>query len=184
MPGPIRFPGRTGLSGVDSAPVPGRAELPEISKPTLEYTHMTTTAERRTGTQDIIEKLLAERQQVLVMFCQLAGMETQDDHDGEEQLLQRFCELLVDYSAFAHFEIYERIIDGRERRSAVVDVARVVYPQIADATQVAVDFNDKYDANEHELDLQGLADDLSRLGEALAVRIEMEDRIVAALVGR
>ena len=144
----------------------------------------TITAERRTGTQDIIEKLLAERQEVLVMFCKLAGMEAQHEHDDEERILQRFCELLVDYSAFAHFEIYERIIDGRERRSAVVDVAREVYPRIAEATEVAVGFNDKYDANDHELDLQGLADDLGRLGEELAVRIEMEDRIVAALVGR
>ncbi len=144
----------------------------------------TITAERRTGTQDIIEKLLAGRQEVLVMFCKLAGMEAQHEHDDEERILQRFCELLVDYSAFAHFEIYERIIDGRERRSAVVDVAREVYPRIAEATEVAVGFNDKYDANDHELDLQGLADDLGRLGEELAVRIEMEDRIVAALVGR
>lgn len=143
----------------------------------------TTTAERRTGTQGIIERLLGARQEILVMFCQLAGMEAQHEHEGEEQLLQRFCELLVDYSAFAHFEIYERIIDGRERRSRVVDAAREVYPRIAEATEVAVAFNDKYDANEHELDMDRLAEDLSQLGEELAVRIEMEDRIVAALVG-
>lgn len=118
------------------------------------------------------------------MFCQLAGMEAQHEHDGEEQILQRFCETLVDYSAFAHFEIYERIIDGRERRSGVVDVAREVYPRIAEATEVAVAFNDKYDANEHDLDMKRLAEDLGRLGEELAVRIEMEDRIVAELVGK
>jgi regulator of sigma D len=144
----------------------------------------TSIAERRTGTQDIIDKLLAERQSVLVMFCELAGMESKHEHDGEEQKLQQFCELLVDYSAFAHFEIYERIIDGRERRSMVVNVAQEVYPQIAEATEAAVEFNDKYDAFAHELDMERLADDLSRLGEHLAIRIEMEDRIIAALVGR
>lgn len=145
---------------------------------------ITSIAERRTGTQDIIEKLLAERQSVLVLFCELAGMEAKQERNGEEQRLQQFCELLVDYSAFAHFEIYERIIDGRERRAPVVHAAQEVYPKIAEATEAAVDFNDKYDAHEHELDMQRLADDLSRLGEQLAMRIEMEDRIIAALVGR
>lgn len=132
----------------------------------------------------MIEKLLAERQSLLVMYCELAGMETKPDRDGEDELLQRFCELLVDYSAFAHFEIYERIIDGRERRGKVVDAARKAYPRIAEASQVAVDFNDKYDAKAHALDLEGLHSDLNQLGEDLAVRIEMEDKIIEALIGR
>jgi regulator of sigma D len=141
------------------------------------------TPERRSGTRNIVDKLLAERQEMLVMFCRLAGMESQDEHDGEEQLLQRFCEILVDYSAFAHFEIYERIVDGLERRENVTQIARRVYPRIAEASEVAVEFNDKYDANEHPLDMHRLGQDLSRLGEELAVRIEMEDKIIAALMG-
>ncbi len=144
----------------------------------------TSSAERRVGTQDVIDKLLAERQSVLVMFCELAGMEAKNDRVGEEDLLQRFCELLVDYSAFAHFEIYERIIDGRERRTRVVEVASQVYPRIAEASEIAVAFNDRYDANDHNLDMSGLSADLSQLGEELAVRIEMEDRIIEALIGR
>jgi len=143
----------------------------------------TSSVERRVGTQDVIEKLLAERQSVLVMFCELAGMEVKQDRSGEEELLQRFCELLVDYSAFAHFEIYERIIDGRERRNRVVEEASKAYPRIAEASEVAVEFNDRYDANDHDLDMTRLSADLSRLGEELAVRIEMEDRIIQALIG-
>ncbi|BAN68505.1 Rsd/AlgQ family anti-sigma factor [endosymbiont of unidentified scaly snail isolate Monju] len=106
------------------------------------------------------------------------------EEDDREQLLQRFCEILVDYSAFAHFEIYERIINGKERRSRVVEVAREVYPRIAEASEVAVEFNDKYDASDHTLDLHALDKDLNKLGEELAVRAEMEDRIIAALLGR
>jgi len=136
--------------------------------------------ERRSGTQDIVDKLLSERQQMLVMFCELAGLQPYT-HSEDAELLQRFCEVLVDYSAFGHFEIYERIIDGREKRGGVVDVAREVYPRIAEATEVAVEFNDKYDAADHKLNMQDLDTDLSRLGEELAVRIEMEDRIVEAL---
>jgi regulator of sigma D len=80
-----------------------------------------------------------------------------------------------------HFEIYERIIDGLERRGKVVDVAREVYPRISEASEVAVEFNDKYDEADHDLDLSQLDADLSKLGEELAVRIEMEDRIIDAL---
>jgi len=137
-------------------------------------------SERRSGTQDIIDKLLTERQEMLVIFCELAGHQPFNlNEDGET--LQRFCEVLVDYSAFAHFEIYERVIDGRERRQKVLDVAREVYPRISEASEVAVEFNDKYDEADHELDLSHLDADLSKLGEELAVRIEMEDRIIDAL---
>ena len=71
-----------------------------------------------------------------------------------------------------------------ERRSQVVDVARDVYPRIAEATEVAVEFNDKYDASDHTLDLHQLDRDLGKLGEEIAVRIEMEDRIIQALTSR
>lgn len=138
------------------------------------------TAERRSGTHEMVTKLLAERQEVLVLFCKLAGLQPVPAESREADL-QRFCELLVDYSAFGHFEIYERIIDGRERRQRVVDTAREVYPRIAEATEMAVEFNDKYDSADHQLDLHRLDVDLSKLGEELAIRIEMEDRIIDAL---
>ena len=140
--------------------------------------------DRREGTHEMVRKLLDERQEMLTMFCRVAGLEPFNDAKPSVNVLQRFCEVLVDYSAFGHFEIYERIVAGRERRSQVVDVAREVYPRIAEATEVAVEFNDKYDASDHALDLHQLDRDLGRLGEELAVRIEMEDRIIEALTSR
>jgi regulator of sigma D len=88
--------------------------------------------------------------------------------------------VLVDYSAFGHFEIYERIVKDGGKGGPVVEVAREVYPRIAETSEIAVEFNDKYDAADHQLDMQDLDGDLSRLGEELAVRIEMEDRIINA----
>lgn len=141
------------------------------------------TQERRIGTQSMVEKLLAERQQLLVLFCKLAGLQPQPEGPREDDL-QKFCELLVDYSALCHFEVYERINEGRERRTKVMAVANEVYSRIAEASEVAVEFNDKYDSADHQLDLQRLDADLGKLGEELAVRIEMEDRIIDALIGR
>ena len=132
----------------------------------------------------MVRKLLGERQQMLSLFCRVAGLEPYDQKLPDSDILQEFCQVLVDYSAFGHFEIYERIVSGRERRGQVVMVARDVYPRIAEASEVAVDFNDKYDASDHALDLHQLDRDLCKLGEELAVRIEMEDRIIEALTSR
>ena len=140
--------------------------------------------DRRQGTQEMVRKLLDERQEMLLMFCRVAGLEPFKDSKPSVDVLQEFCQILVDYSAFGHFEIYERIVGGRERRSQVLNVARDVYPRIAEASEIAVEFNDKYDASDHTLDLDQLDRDLSRLGEELAVRIEMEDHIIQALTAR
>jgi regulator of sigma D len=140
--------------------------------------------DRRERTREMIHKLLSERQEMLTMFCRVAGLEPFGDAKPSVDVLQEFCQVLVDYSAFGHFEIYERIVAGRERRTRVLEVAREVYPRIAEASEVAVEFNDKYDASDHTLDLHQLDRDLSKLGEELAVRIEMEDRIIQALTSR
>jgi len=140
--------------------------------------------DRRGGTQEMVQKLLKERQEMLSMFCRVAGLEPFKGVTPSADVLQEFCQVLVDYSAFGHFEIYERIVAGRERRARVVEVAREVYPRIAEATEVAVEFNDKYDASDHTLDLKRLDGDLGNLGEEIAVRIEMEDRIIQALTAR
>lgn len=132
----------------------------------------------------MVRKLLDERQQMLTMFCRVAGLEPYAKHNPGVDVLQEFCQVLIDYSAFGHFEIYERIVSGRERRTQVVEVAREVYPKIAEASEVAVEFNDKYDASDHTLDLKQLDRDLGKLGEELAQRIEMEDRIIQALTTR
>lgn len=140
--------------------------------------------DRRGGTQEMVRKLLDERQEMLLMFCRVAGLEPFQDTTPSADVLQEFCQVLVDYSAFGHFEIYARIVAGRERRGQVVEVARDVYPRIAEASEVAVEFNDKYDASDHSLDLKQLDRDLCKLGEEIAVRIEMEDHIIQALTSR
>ena len=107
--------------------------------------------ERRERTREMIDKLLAERTQVLVKFCQVAGLEpyTPDKHKPVLARLQEFCQLLVDYSAFGHFEIYDRIANGEERRVQVLGVAEEVYPRIVETTSAAVAFNDRYDPSDH-----------------------------------
>ncbi len=140
------------------------------------------TQERRTGTQEMISKLLAERQEVLVLFCRVAGLEPYSRTDSLNNLLQSFCQVLVDYTAFGHFEVFGYISDGRERRSSVLKIVEEIYPDFVEASEAAVNFNDKYDLSDHALNFDHLAEDLSQLGEELASRIELEDRLLAKML--
>jgi regulator of sigma D len=139
--------------------------------------------ERRKGTQQMINKLLAERQEMLVLFCRVAGLEPYTRTDSLNNLLEDFCQILVDYTAFGHFEVFGRISDGSERRHKVIKMAEEIYPAFVEATQSTVDFNDKYDLSDHALILDQLAEDLSELGETLANRIELEDKLVSTMLG-
>ncbi|MDF1527613.1 MAG: Rsd/AlgQ family anti-sigma factor [Sedimenticola sp.] len=138
--------------------------------------------ERRARTKNMVDKWLAERQQMLVLYCKLAGVESFDPDKPEKQLLRDFCQLMVDYVAFGHFEVYDRITSGEERRGEVIKVAEAAYPRISEVTESVVSFNDKYDLADHEQSLEDLATDLSILGEELAGRIELEDKLVKALM--
>jgi regulator of sigma D len=140
--------------------------------------------ERRTNTKDLIEKLLKERQEMLVLFCQVAGLEPYRRSSSLDSLLQTFCQVLIDYTAFGHFEVFGRISEGNERRTGVVRVAEEIYPDFVIASEAAVAFNDKYDISDHELSLDHLPEDLSRLGEEMAVRIELEDQLLATMLAR
>lgn len=145
--------------------------------------------ERRAGTQKVIAKLEAERTEMLVLFCRVAGLETYSENPRHapnaqpvQQILQEFCQVLVDYIATGHFGLYERIGNGQERRRQISDLAAELYPRIAESTQVALEFNDKYDCEDRCTNLGSLQNDLSKLGEILAQRIEWEDKLVKAMV--
>ncbi|MES9902251.1 MAG: Rsd/AlgQ family anti-sigma factor [Sedimenticola sp.] len=140
------------------------------------------TQDRRKLTQEMVDKWLLERQEMMVTYAQLAGLEAYPPEKPQKQLLRDFCQLLVDYIAFGHFEVYDRITAGDERRSEVLEVANRVYPRISEVTEVAVAFNDRYDTSDHEQPMDHLDDDLSNIGEELASRIELEDQLVAALI--
>ena len=140
--------------------------------------------ERRTGTRDMIDKLLTERKEMFALYWQVAGLDPSTENDPVTEHLQEFCEVLVDYIAFGHFEVYDRISRGEERRGAVIDLAENIYPRILETTDLAVAFNDKYDESDHELHVEGLTKDLSQLGEDLASRIELEDQLIALLLHR
>jgi len=137
--------------------------------------------ERRYAAKTKLNTLMASRTETLALFNQLAGMRPFNPEDDVQMALQEFCEALVDYTASAHFQLYRFIDEGTERRTKVLEIAKQVYPRIADTTQQILDFNEKYDAEENCKSLSGLDQDLSGLGEILADRILYEDQVIEAI---
>jgi regulator of sigma D len=135
--------------------------------------------DRRERQSLTIQELLTKRQEVLVAMCSLAELESQEaNFSSTIESLKAFSQALVDYSALGHFEIYERIIDGKERRGNVKKVATSVYPVISKTTKQFVEFNDKYDGADDQESLTNLYKDLSLIGESMADRSESEDQLL------
>ena len=140
--------------------------------------------ERRSQSHHAIQKLVDHRTQMLALYGELAAHRPFTDAANSEyitDLLQRFCQALIDYTADAHFRLYRFFDNNKERRTAVVNVAEAVYPHIEASTQLILDFNDKYDVENGSIPLAALEYDLSTLGEKLADRIEQEDKLVEVL---
>lgn len=139
-----------------------------------------TAKERWGGVSEIIDRWLEERQEMLVQYCALSGLneELSDVQRGEK--LRSFCQILVDYVSAGHFEVYDQLIkEGREFDDAdALHEASKLYDVVDKTTEKLLDFNDKYLETD---DLATLTEDLSLLGEALEVRFSAEDRLIAVL---
>ncbi len=137
------------------------------------------TRERRVRSAGQINKIIDARTDMLSLFSELIAKRPFINDPDIPNLLQQFCQALVDYTAHAHFQLYRHFAEKRERRVPVSKVADEIYPGILSITQGILDFNDKYDCEDHCESLTDLDKDLSSLGEQLADRIELEDKLIA-----
>ena len=133
--------------------------------------------ERRQQSYELIAKLQNERQEVLSLYCNFAELRPFSANDAVKNLLTQFSQILVDYVSLGHFGVYERVLSGNERRGRVLSVAKDIYPEFSATTDAAILFNDKYDNVEKIGVFEDLEQDLSALGESLAKRIDLEDRL-------
>lgn len=140
--------------------------------------------ERWGGVSDLIDRWLKDRQQLIVHYMDISSVD--EAARGDASLNEKFtqlCEVLLDYVSAGHFEIYEQLItEAKEFDDGGIELAAKVYPRIEKTTEVALNFNDKLDGG--QLDKEGLASlfgELSRLGENLETRFELEDFLIEHL---
>jgi len=134
--------------------------------------------ERRLDSHRKLKALLQARTDALVSFSRLAAMRPFRPHPAVRRMLHEFCRSLADYVEAAHGLLYRFHERGAEKRQDVREVADCVYPRIADTTRRILRFTEIYDSGERSDNLSQLAEDLSGLGELLADRILMEDKLL------
>ena len=142
--------------------------------------------ERRARTRNEIKRLIEERNSVLSQYYNLAkyAEDNEPNTNNTLELLEEFCQNLVDYMATGHFEIYRRIEEGNERRDEITKLADKIMPRINDTTQIAVAFNDLYDntIDINDKAVRQLPQYLEKLGQELATRIDLEDQFINTLL--
>ncbi len=144
--------------------------------------------DRRSRSKEKLATLVKTRSDTLSLYTELANQRPFEADEVTNEALQEFCQALIDYAASAHFQLYRFISDRLERRTPVLAVADKVYPKIVQTTDSILRFNDKYEAVNlvnGDREILGLLDsDLSRLGETLAERIQLEDQVIGAITGQ
>jgi regulator of sigma D len=141
--------------------------------------------ERWGGVSEIIDRWLEERQQMLIQYCALSGLDASGSEQGlsdseRSEKLGSFCQILMDYASAGHFEIYDQLIkEGRDfdDKNALKEASKI-YKVLDATTEKLLDFNDKYLETD---DLSSLSEDLSQLGETLEIRFSSEDKLIDVL---
>ncbi|NVK25280.1 MAG: sigma D regulator [Gammaproteobacteria bacterium] len=143
------------------------------------------TQQKYGGANTAIDNWLAERQELLVRYCKLAGLppfEKEAKALPETLPVNRFCQVLVDYLSAGHFEVYDNIVKQcEEHGKESAALANSIYPKISETTEVLVNFNDKYANLTADTDLSGFDTDLSVVGQILEERLELEDELIHTL---
>lgn len=143
--------------------------------------HCENAKERWGGVSEIIDRWLQERQDMLVQYCALGGLNPSNQNaEIRGESLRALCQIVVDYVSAGHFEIYDQLMkEGREfdDEKALYEAADL-FTVIDNTTEELLDFNDKYLETD---DLTSLDADLSKLGQTLETRFTAEDRMISVL---
>ncbi len=136
--------------------------------------------ERVGGSNKLVDRWLNIRKQLLVSYYNLVGIKPGKGSYMQlnEKALDEFCHNLVDYLSAGHFSIYERIISEMEGTSPLL-AATQLYPLLEVNTLEIMEY---YDSSlENAIDDDNYAEfqqALSDIGEALAARFTLEDKLI------
>jgi regulator of sigma D len=133
--------------------------------------------ERQQQAYQLIAELQHERQEVWSLYCHVAELMPFSANQTVRKKLARFSEMLIDYVSLGHFGVCECLFASTDSHDPALSAAKAIYPALSSTTEVAVSFNDKYENSAATTILAELKQDLSALGESLAKRIDLEDRL-------
>lgn len=141
-----------------------------------------TAQERWGGVHDIIDRWLEQRRQLIELSVYLR--ERGEFTPTDTPKILNLCEMLMDYVSAGHFTVYEQLaLEAKEfHDDGAVLLLRDLLPLIDSSTEVAIEFNDKYDTKEHcNAQLEALPFSLQALVLVMAERFQHEDKLIEEL---
>jgi regulator of sigma D len=133
-------------------------------------------SEKKQQAYQLIAELQKERQEVWSLYCHIAELIPFSANRTVRKKLARFSEILIDYVSLGHFGVCEYLFAGADSLDPALSVVEKIELALSASTEVAVSFNDKYESDAAIIPDE-LKQDLSALGENLAIRSELEDRL-------
>jgi len=133
------------------------------------------------GVHELVDAWLNERQEVILLFCAIEGLDQYTPIDASiETKTKAFCQMMMDYVSAGHFEIYEQLFkEAKEFDDGSIELAKKLYPKIKENTQILLDFNDKFSNDKTTGEnLNELHIELSKIGEVLEERFQLEDTLI------
>lgn len=130
--------------------------------------------------KQLVAELQEERSRVWGLYCQIAEMKPLFASTEIRPLLSNFLQSLIDYVSLGHFGMYEQLTKSCPPDD--LSYAGRMYPKFSRTTASAVSFSERYESSRRNFRADNLAQDLSVLGENLAERMELEDRLCSMLL--
>ncbi|CAM3101377.1 sigma D regulator [Vibrio rarus] len=136
------------------------------------------------GSSEVIDHWLETRQALLVGYVKLAALQPSSTSSNVAMLpskeeLQHFSQQLVDYISEGHFKIYDMVMDKWSATGfQSTDEISQTYAKIVLTTEPLLSFTDKYAEIGVNDDLEDYESDMSKVGEVLELRFEVEDRLI------
>ncbi|ADZ89898.1 sigma D regulator [Marinomonas mediterranea] len=138
--------------------------------------------ERWGGVHEIIDRWLLQRRQLIEALVTIKGLGEYTPTDTPK--IQRLCEMLVDYVSVGHFGVYEQLaLEAKDfNDTGALALFKKLMPEIESTTEVAIEFNDKYDTKEHcNAQLEELPFSIQTVSVVMAERFGFEDQLIERL---
>ncbi|AAO09673.1 Rsd/AlgQ family anti-sigma factor [Vibrio vulnificus] len=142
------------------------------------------TQEQWGGSSEVIDHWLETRQSLIVEYCKLAALQPCSTKSNVLELpspheLQQFCQHLVDYISEGHFKIYDMVMDKwRATGFEATTEINETYAKIVLTTEPLLSFTDMYASVGEDDPLESFEPDLSKVGEIIELRFEVEDHLI------
>jgi regulator of sigma D len=132
--------------------------------------------EKKQQAYQLIAELQKERQEVWSLYFHIAELIPFSANRTVRKKLARFSEILIDYVSLGHFGVCEYLFAGVDSLDPALSLVEKIDLALSASTEAAVSFNDKYESDAAIIPDE-LKQDLSALGESLAIRSELEDQL-------